>query len=520
MLISRKKQAVVLNLKHPERVTTVIPTAKVFEHQGRKLVAVPHKPLETKVLNNLGFDVPNPLLWHYDWPGRYTPFDKQRITTEFAVDHPRVFVLSSMGTGKTMSVLWAYDWMRKHGVVNKLLVTAPLSVLERGWGDSLWQNFPHLNFAVLHGSREKRLKLLANLDFDVYVINHDGVQIIASELAKRPDIDIVAVDEGAIYRNSSTHRWRALNHVLNQQKINRRIIWMTGTPTPNAPTDAWAQCRIVCPANVPQYFGKFRDSVMRQVSQFKWVARDNATDTVFNVMQPAIRYSLDDCVDLPEQMFETRQAEMTPDQKRAYAQMLATLRAQAAEGEIMAVNEAVKASKLVQIACGVAYGPDRQEIHVPATNRIEVIREIVEQSEGKVLVFVPFLPVISYVAGELAKDWPVAVVCGDTKKNDRDQIYGDFQSAKDPHVIVAQPGVMSHGLTLTAATTIVWYAPINSNETYEQACARTRRPGQKRTTVVVHVCGSEVERRMYVRLQNKQKMQGLLLEMLEGQNDG
>jgi SNF2 family DNA or RNA helicase len=519
MLISRKQQAVVLNLKHPERVTTVIPTAKVFEYQGRRLVAVPHKPTETKILNNLGFEVPNPVLWHYDWPGRHAPFEKQKLTTEFAVDNPRAFILSSMGTGKTLSVLWAYDYLRRHRAVNKLLVTAPLSVLERAWADTLWHNFPHLRFAVLHGSRDKRLKLLANTEFDVYIVNHDGVQIIAPELAKRPDIDIVAVDEGAIYRNSNTRRWRSLNVVLNQQKIARRVLWMTGTPTPNAPTDAWAQCRIMVPTNVPQYFGKFRDSVMRQVSQFKWVARDNATETVAQAMQPAIRFSLDDCVDLPEQVFETRQVEMTPDQTKAYAQMLATLRTQAADGEILAVNEAVKASKLVQIACGVAYGRDHEEIHIPATSRIEEVMEIIEQSEGKVLLFVPFTSALSYVATEVRRKYSVEVVYGETKKTDRDRVYGDFQSDVDPHVIVAQPGVMSHGLTLTAATTIIWYAPINSNEIYEQACARTRRPGQKRTTVVVHICGSEIERRMYKRLQNKQKMQGLLLDLLEGKND-
>ena len=75
---------------------------------------------------------------------------------------------------------------------------------------------------------------------------------------------------------------------------------------------------------------------------------------------------------------------------------------------------------------------------------------------------------------------------------------------------------MSHGLTLTAATTVVWYAPIHSNDIYEQACARVRRPGQKRTTVIAHVAGSEIERRIYERLATKQKLQGLLLEMMQG----
>ena len=74
---------------------------------------------------------------------------------------------------------------------------------------------------------------------------------------------------------------------------------------------------------------------------------------------------------------------------------------------------------------------------------------------------------------------------------------------------------MSHGLTLTEATTIIWFAPIHSNETYRQACARVRRPGQTRTTVVVHIAACEVERRMYNRLEKKESVQGVLLDILK-----
>ena len=86
-------------------------------------------------------------------------------------------------------------------------------------------------------------------------------------------------------------------------------------------------------------------------------------------------------------------------------------------------------------------------------------------------------------------------------------------------MLVANPTTMSHGLTLTAATTIVWYAPIHSNDVYEQACARVRRPGQTRTTVIVHIAGSDIERRIYNRLRKKQKLQGSLLDMMKGLND-
>ena len=82
-------------------------------------------------------------------------------------------------------------------------------------------------------------------------------------------------------------------------------------------------------------------------------------------------------------------------------------------------------------------------------------------------------------------------------------------------MLVANASTMSHGLTLTAATTIIWYAPVHSNEVYEQACARVRRPGQTRTTVIAHIAGSDIERRVYKRLQDKQSMQGVLLDMMK-----
>jgi len=82
-------------------------------------------------------------------------------------------------------------------------------------------------------------------------------------------------------------------------------------------------------------------------------------------------------------------------------------------------------------------------------------------------------------------------------------------------VLVANAAAMSHGLTLTAATTIVWYAPVHSNEIYQQACARVRRPGQTRSTVIVHLAGTEIERKIYKRLAEKESMQGLLLDLMK-----
>lgn len=519
MLIAKEKKAVVLKVRNPQRVTAVIPTAKQI---NAHVVAVPHKPDETRVLRNLGFDVPDPMLIHYDWPkanGRYEPFAAQKITASFLAMHTRAFCLNSMGTGKTNAALWAYDYLRKCKQVNKVLVVCPLSTMERTWADAVFSTFPHLNYAVLYGSRDKRLKLLAS-DAHVYIINIDGVATIAEAMADRPDIDLIIIDELALARNQQTTRWKVLNTICNKQ-TPRRIWGMTGSPTPNSPTDAWAQCKLVAPDNpeVPKYFGKFRDMVMRQVTNFKWVPRQEANEIIYRMMQPSIRFSLEDCTDLPPQVFITRDVAMTPEQMKAYNDMLNRLSVEVANGQILAVNEAVKAGKLIQIACGAAYNTDGDTVLIPNHHRVEAVAELIEESEGKVIVFVPLTGALYYLATELSKTWTVAVVNGNTSKNDRDQIFRAFQNEEDPRVLVANPATMSHGLTLTAATTIIWYAPVYSNEVYEQACARVRRPGQKKTTVIAHVAGSAIERKVYKRLQDKQSMQGLLLEMMKGGKD-
>jgi len=131
-------------------------------------------------------------------------------------------------------------------------------------------------------------------------------------------------------------------------------------------------------------------------------------------------------------------------------------------------------------------------------------------------VFVPLTGVLEDVVSKLSVEWEVAAVHGATPKAERDEIFRNFQEKEFPHIIVANPGTMSHGLTLTAATTVIWYAPIHSNDIYEQACARVRRPGQTRTTVIAHIAGSDIERRIYTRLQKKQKLQGALLEIMKG----
>jgi hypothetical protein len=190
MLLHRASRKLVLNLRDQARITTVIPTAKPFIFKGANLLAVPHGIDEVRVLRNLGINAPSPIRHYYPWPRDQrkvpNPFLAQLDTAEFLTIHPRAFVLNDMGTGKTLATLWAWDYLRSLGKAEKLLVISPLSTLERTWGDEIFRHFPHLSVAVLHGSKDRRLKLLADDTYDVYIINHDGVKVVEQALIERP----------------------------------------------------------------------------------------------------------------------------------------------------------------------------------------------------------------------------------------------------------------------------------------------------------------------------------------------
>ena len=510
MLIVDDAKLLIMRLRNPNQVKTSIPEAVYLSEHDRHLLAVPHTLKNTYILRNMGIKAPN-VLRYYKWPGRFSPFEVQRKTVDFLTTNRRAFVLNDMGTGKTASVLWAFDLLKRERMANKMLVVAPLSTLQKTWGDEAFATLPRRRAVILHGSRQKRLQLLSQ-DADIYIINHHGVDVIKDALVARQDIDVVVIDEVATYRNHKTAMWKAMAAVVS----GRAWAWgLTGTPTPNAPTDAYGQCRLLVPKRVPRSLRAFREMTMVQLNQFKWVPRREAVEVVREAMQPAIRFTRDQCLDLPPVVYMDRKAQMTPEQFEAYNLMRRTMLAEVADAKIVALNEAVKLSKLVQIACGVVYDGAGEEKHLPAATRAAEVREVIEQSEGKTIVFAPYKSVVRALEADLKRHYAVAVITGETNKAERLSIFRRFQSDPSLRVLVASPSAMSHGLTLTEANTIVWYAPVTSNEIYQQANARITRLGQTRTQFIVNISASPVEDIIYRRLKNRQALQGSILEMLQ-----
>lgn len=516
MLVFQKQKKLVLGGSNASRVLAVIPTAKVFEYRGRKLVAVPHRLDEVKVLRNLGLAAPAPISHYYEWSGPYTPFAHQRTTAEVLTLNHSCFVLNNIGSGKTLSALWAADYLMSTGALKRMIIAAPLSTLERVWADEIYRHFPHRDFVVLHGAAATRRKLLER-PADFYIVNHHGLAVLHAELAARRDIDGVLLDELAEFRNAGTRMWKSAKDAL----AGRKWRWgMTGSPTPRAPSDAWAQCRLIAPDRVPRYFGAFRDKVMRQVTPYKWLPRPEALHVVREAMQPAVLFTRDECLDLPPCTFSTRHVEMSPEQQKAYKEMFNTLRMEHAQGAILAVNEGVKAMKLVQIAAGVVYSPDG-DVVLPNERRVQAVLEVIEQAEGKVIVYVPLTGGLHRIKEEVEKaGHSVRSVNGSTPKRERDEVFSLFQQDNDEvRVLVAHPQCMAHGLTLTKASVIVWYIPTNNYAIYEQACGRITRQGQTMHQHVIHLEGCDIERRMYARLEKKGSVQGALLDAIKASQE-
>jgi len=438
------------------------------------------------------------ILTSYQWTGRFKPFAHQKETSDFLARRRRAFCFNEQGTGKTASVIWAADYLMKQGKVNRVLVICPLSIMKSAWQQDLFKFAMHRSCSVAHGDAKQRKKII-NAGSQFVIINFDGVAIVRDDIIKG-GFDLIVVDEANAYKNPQTNRWKVLREAAEKTKG----IWMlTGTPAAQSPLDAYGLAKLINPNNTPKYYGQFRDQVMMRVSQFKWIPRPGSQAVVHQVLQPAIRFEKDQCLDLPEVTYVEREAPLTAQQLKYYKKLKSQMLVEAAGEEISVVNAAAKLNKLLQISGGAVYADTGEVVEFDITNRLNAVLEVIEEASHKVLVFVPFTHTIERLKTAFDKHGITSeIINGAVSVNKRANIITRFQEQPEPRVLIIQPQAASHGLTLTAANTIIWYAPVTSVETYLQANARINRPGQKNAMTIVHIKGSEVESRLYNMLQN------------------
>ena len=492
----------IVNTKRPQLILDKIPKSKLYkEHDnGVSQVIVNWGLDEVITLSDMKVkNPPSPISRDYSWPGIHKPFDHQRTTAQFLSAHRRAYCLSEAGTGKTSAVIWAADYLMNQGKIKRMLVVCPLSIMQAAWQADFFKTAMHRSVGIAHGSAEKRKKVFDEKT-DVVIINYDGIEIVEKEILSG-GFDLIVVDEANYIKTVTTRRWKSINRVVTP---NTWLWLMTGTPAAQSPADAYGLARLVNPASVPKYAGTFKDMVMQKVSQFTWVPRFNAQDIVFKTLQPAIRYTKEECLDLPDVLYTTREVPLTPQQDKYYKKLKKDMYMETSGEEITVVNAAVMLTKLLQVSAGSIYSDTRGIIEFDVSNRMTALKEIIEEASHKVIIFCPFRHSIEKIMAELHKD-KITCDCihGDVSMNKRTEIFKSFQESKNPQVLVIQPQAASHGVTLHAANVVVFWSPVMSVETYIQCCARMDRAGQKNKMTVVHLQGSPVEIKIYRMLQGK-----------------
>jgi len=435
----------------------------------------------------------------YNWPGLHKPFDHQKVTTAFLIANKRAFCFNEAGTGKTSSVIWAADYLMDAGVMKKVLVVCPLSIMYSAWQSDLFKVAMHRKVGVAYGSAEKRKKVIRG-DYEFVIINYDGVGVVADDI-KQTEFDLIVIDEANAYKSTTTQRWKTLKSLL----YPHMGLWMlTGTPAAQSPVDAFGLAKLVCPENIPKFFTSWRDRVMYKVGQFKYVPKPDSKDVVFKALQPAIRYTKNECLDLPDVMYQYRDAPLSSQQQKYYIRLKNDMLIKAAGEEISAVNAAAMLTKLLQLSGGAVYTDTGEVLQFDIGSRLKVLQEVMDEASHKVIIFVSYRHTINIVKDYLTREgYSAEVINGEVSAANRNAIFQKFQTTPDPHVLIIQPQAASHGVTLTAADTIVFWSPVMSVETYIQCVARIDRVGQKNKMTVVHLEGSEVERRMYKMLEGK-----------------
>lgn len=503
--------SLLLVTKKYRQIDNLIPRSKVLEVKGDKgKVLVNWGPEEVRLLRNLKIkDVPHPILGQYGWPGVYQPFAHQRETAAFLASNPRCLNLSEAGTGKTSAAAWAADYLMAQGIIKRCLIICPLSIMDTAWRSDLFKTCMHRTVGIASGSREKRKEIIEG-DYEFVIINYDGVKVAQDALASG-GFDLIIADEATALKNPGTHRWKSVAALVKPATW----LWlMTGTPAAQSPMDAYGLARLVNPGNVPKFITAWKYRVMRQVTQYKWVPREDAYDQVYEALQPAIRFTKEDCLDLPEMLYTDRHVELTKQQMFYYRQILEDKEAIANGAEITAVHAASQMNKLLQVSQGAAYSNDKEVVEFDISHRLAELVDVIHNTRHKVLVFVPFRHVLERLETDLrARHFRVASIHGGTSATARAQTIRAFQTQDDPHVLLMIPQAAAHGITLTRADTVVWWGPVASAELYLQGNARAHRAGQSNKVTVVRLAGSPVEKRLYQMLDGRLDAHAGLVEL-------
>ena len=473
---------------------------------GSDVVAFRHDHDTWLRLRERGLMAPSPMRW-YDWPGPYTPMSHQQETAEFFTRHRKCFCLSGLGTGKTLAAIWGMDYLMKQGAVRRAIIIAPLSLCRTVWVRELFKVCPRRKVAFLRGDRKSKQAMAADLNNEILVINPESLNLVQYHL---PQVDLIIADEFTKFKTVSSIRYKTLRFVAKE----RRLWMMSATPAPQSPVDAYGPIKLVDPAwRMTKQDWQAR--TMIQVAPMTWVPMKGCERHIHENMQPAIRFTREECYDLEPVQTIPIEVELTKKQEKYIKDLELEGSAFIDEEEVTAASAASFFNKAQQIMLGFAYNTQGEAVEIGAGPTMDVIRDLVAASPTPVLVFAPFRAAVKKLQKELTKDFPsTKVITSEVNEKERSNIFDNFRTG-EIKVIVAVPSTMSHGLTLIESNMVVWAGAPTSFEIYDQAIGRVARMGQTRQVVNYQIVNHAIGARLFSRLSTREKLQTTLLNLFK-----
>ena len=421
-----------------------------------------------------------------------------------------------MGLGKTVITLTAInELLYNRWAVGRVLVVAPKKVAEATWSNEAakWDHLQRLRIIPVMGGRQQRIRALCRQG-DVWVISRDNLVWLVDYYRNAWPFDMVVLDESSSFKNHQSKRFRAMK--LARTKI-RRIVELTGTPSPQGLIDLWAQMYLLdggerLGTTIGQYRERYFLPDQRNRTQvWSYKPKAGAQAAVHEAIRDiCVSMRAEDYLDLPDRLDEIIPVALTPKARAAYDRLEREMLLEVNLDTITAGSAAVLSGKLLQLCNGAVYDDDHGVATVHDC-KLEAFAELVEQLHGE--------HALVYYAYQHDRERLTALLA---KTKLRTRVYHDDQDAQawnagQVDILLAHPASCAYGLNLQqGGRHIVWYGLTWSLELYQQANARLHRQGQQAPVIVHHLVVQDArDQDVMAALQDKGDVQESLLQSLK-----
>ncbi len=437
-----------------------------------------------------------------------------------------VALLADMGTGKTMMTIAIAGTLEKEKGVKRMLIVCPKSIV--GVWEEEFRKFADYKYAltILDGEMKKKRSAFDFMNgqaLQIIVVNYESCWRLEAEITKwKPDL--IVCDESSKIKNPSASQSKALHRLGRLTKYN---MILTGTPITGSPLDIFSQYKFLDDSILGTSFYLFRNryAILGGYQNRMIIGYRHMAELVTKVHGVAFRIKIEDAVDLPQFIDETRIVPLEPQAQSIYKRIEKDCYAELDNGEVTARNVLTQLLRLSQCSGGFIRDDVKGEAEQVSSAKLEALEDIIDAclDEGrKVVVFARFVPEIEGIEEMLhEKKIPYSLIYGATK--DRAEQVSRFQEDQSVKVFVGQLQTTGMGLTLTAANVAVFYSLDFSYANYEQSRARIHRIGQTEKCLYIHLVGKgTVDEKILHALKHKGDIANLMVDnwrqMLNGQD--